>query len=119
MSLSPNSLPSNPVHCGTTAERCLFLVESPLLFSLTHPARAGQQLEWTCDRTSEPPQVLTASLVYSLLSGSLQVFYAAGMMLIYMISSPTEATRMEITATREFLRCECGLKGGARRVHVE
>jgi hypothetical protein len=39
------------------------LAESPLLFSLTHPARAGQQLEWTCDRTSEPPQVLTASLV--------------------------------------------------------
>jgi hypothetical protein len=33
------------------------LAESPLLFSLTHPARAGQQLEWTCDRTSEPPQV--------------------------------------------------------------
>jgi hypothetical protein len=54
MSLSPNLLPSNSVHCGTTAERCLFL---------THPARAGQQLEWTYDRTSDPPQVLTASLV--------------------------------------------------------
>jgi hypothetical protein len=37
---------------------------SPLLFSLTHPAQAGQQLEWTCDRTSEPPQVLTASLLW-------------------------------------------------------
>jgi hypothetical protein len=68
MSLSPNLLPSNPIHCGTTAEHCLSftLAESPLLsrFSLTHPARAGQQLEWTCDRTSEPPQVLTASLVF-------------------------------------------------------
>jgi hypothetical protein len=48
MSLLPNLLPSNPVHCGTTAERCLFLyTRRVLLFSLTHPARAGQQLEWT------------------------------------------------------------------------
>jgi hypothetical protein len=31
-----------------------FTLASPLLFSLTHPARAGQQLKWTCDRTSEP-----------------------------------------------------------------
>jgi hypothetical protein len=60
MLLSQNLLPSNPVHHGTTAEHCLFLYTrrvAPVFghFSLTHPARAGSNLNGHCDWTSEPP----------------------------------------------------------------
>jgi hypothetical protein len=48
-------------------QNAVFSLHSPPspAFSLTHPARAGQQLEWTCDRTSGPPQDFPASLVFT------------------------------------------------------